>query len=106
MGDKDIWLGAIAIACFVGGLAQILKPQAFVKKKNPSYWFSWFDLWGHMLRSSYAKDAVRANGVILLFVAAILGGHVAFGWWSSAPTAKSPPLDMPQQPAQNRNAGK
>lgn len=106
MGNKDIWLGALAIVCFVGGLAQILKPQAFVKKKKLSYWFGWFDLWGHMLRSGYAKDAARAQGIILMFVAAILGGHVVFGWWSSAPPATSPPLDKPQQPMQTRNAGK
>ena len=102
MDDKNVWLGAIAIICFIVGLAQIIKPQAFAKTKKSTYWFAWFDLWGILLRSDEAKNAARANGVILLFVAAILGSY-AFGLWNPAQPERGALLETPPQRLQHPN---
>lgn len=71
----EIWISCIATLCVVFGFAKNFFSQFFLKLRNRYSLFNVFNIYSFIFKSTYADQAVRINGYILLVI-----GLGLFSW--------------------------
>jgi hypothetical protein len=66
--SAKIWVGGIAIACVLFGVAKAIWPQFFLELRRRYPWFDLFDIYSFIFKSEYAEQVVRINGYLLLAI--------------------------------------